>query len=150
MANEESINVEFQAIDARSVKMLSKLYNCHLVLNDIAVRMNDEINEGKDLTVPNEEDVKNINATFGKSVQIFTDIVDSYEDVNKYVDNFFGTTKEFAKPLVNEMIQFNDGISDISGAGLESYDEEKLNDWINKMMNAIIETNDAFKKLVDK
>ena len=150
MANEESINVEFQANDARSVKMLSRLYDCHLVLNDIAVRMNDEINEDKELTVPNEEDVQNINDTFGKSVQVFTDIVDAYGDVNKYVDNFFGTTQEFAKPLVSEMIEFNNGISEISDIGLENYDEEKLNEWINELMNAIIATNGAFNNLIGK
>lgn len=150
MANEESINVEFQARDARSVKMLNKLYNCHLVLNDIAVRMNDEINEEQDLTVPNENDVKNLNDTFAKSVQIFTDIVDSYGDVNKYIDNFFGKTKEFAQPLVAEIIQFNNGLSEISEAGLDSYDEEKLNNWINEMMNAVIATNEAFNNLIAK
>lgn len=150
MANEESINVEFQARDARSVKMLNRLYDCHLVLNDIAVRMNDEINEEQDLTVPNENDVKNLNDTFAKSVQIFTDIVDSYEDVNKYIDNFFGKTKEFAQPLVAEMVQFNNGISEISEAGLNSYDEEKLNNWINEMMNAVIATNEAFNNLIAK
>ena len=147
---EDSINVEFQASDARSVKMLNQLYNYHLVLNDIAVRLNEQIDNGEEITVPNEEDVKNLNSIFGKSVGTFTDITSSYENVNKYVENFFGNTKEFAQALVEELVKYNNGIADIADVGLEDYDEEKLNEWVNDMMEAVIQTNEAFNKLIGK
>lgn len=46
------------------------------------------------------------------------------------------------------MVDFNNGIADIASVGLESYDDEKLNDWINKMMGEVVDTNEAFNKLI--
>ena len=39
----EDINVEFQASNPRSVKLLDKLYDGHLVLNDIGFRLNEQL-----------------------------------------------------------------------------------------------------------
>ncbi|MGQ5709599.1 hypothetical protein [Lactobacillus sp. PSON] len=147
---EDSINVEFQASDARSVKMLNQLYNYHLVLNDIAVRLNEQIGNSEEITVPNEEDVKNLNDIFSKSVGTFTDITSSYENVDKYIENFYGNTKDFAQALVEELVRYNNGIADIADVGLDEYDEEKLNKWVNSMMEAVINTNETFNKLIGK
>ena len=67
----EDINVEFQASNPRSVKLLDKLYDGHLVLNDIGFRLNEQLSGDGEITVPNEEDVQNLNDTFKKAVDTF-------------------------------------------------------------------------------
>ena len=61
------------------------------------------------------------------------------------------TTKIFAQKLITELVDFNNGIADIgdSEGGLENYDNDKLNDWINQVMSDIVETNEAFNALID-
>ena len=144
----EDINVEFQASNPRSVKLLDKLYDGHLVLNDIGFRRNEQLSGDGEITVPNEEDVQNLNDTFKKAVDTFTQITEEYGDVNQFAENFFGDTKTFAEAVITEMVDFNNGIADIASVGLESYDDEKLNDWINKMMGEVVDTNEAFNKLI--
>ena len=144
----EDINVEFQASNPRSVKLLDKLYDGHLVLNDIGFRLNEQLSGDGEITVPNDEDVQNLNDTFKKAVDTFTQITEEYGDVNQFAENFFGDTKTFAEAVITEMVDFNNGIADIASVGLESYDDEKLNDWINKMMGEVVDTNEAFNKLI--
>ena len=144
----EDINVEFQASNPRSVKLLNQLYDGHLVLNDIGFRLNEQLSGDGEITVPNEEDVQNLNDTFKKAVDTFTQITEEYGDVNQFAENFFGDTKTFAEAVITEMVDFNNGIADIASVGLESYDDEKLNDWINKMMGEVVDTNEAFNKLI--
>lgn len=147
MADEISVN--FQAIKPSGIKLLNRLYNCHLVLNDIGVRLDDELSNNKEVTVPTPDDVGNLGKTFGKAVQTFTDITDDYGDVNQFAKNFGGQTRDFAEKLMTELIDFNNGISDINDTegGVAAYDNDKLNDWINKVMGDIVATNESFNKL---
>ena len=146
----DEITVNFQAKNPSGIKLLNRLYDAHLVLNDIGVRLDDEITNEKELTVPNQEDVNNLNDVFGKSVQTFTDITDAYGDVNQFADNFGDETKNFAEKLLTEMIDFNNGIADIGDTegGLAAYDDDKLNDWVNQMMGDIVATNESFSNLI--
>ncbi|GAA3634937.1 hypothetical protein GCM10022297_12190 [Lactobacillus hamsteri] len=148
----EEISVNFEAKNPSGIKLLNRLYDCHLVLNDIGVRLDQQITNGEELTVPTQEDVQNLNQTFGKAVQIFTDITDTYQDVNGFANNFGGDTRDFAEKLITEMVDFNNGIADIGDTegGLASYDDDKLNDWVNQLMGEIVETNESFNKLVNE
>ena len=85
----EDINVEFQASNPRSVKLLDKLYDGHLVLNDIGFRLNEQLSGDGEITVPNEEDVQNLNDTFKKAVDTFTQITEEYGDVNQFAEKPF-------------------------------------------------------------
>lgn len=146
----DEISVNFEAKNPSGIKLLNRLYNEHLVLNDIGVRLNDQLTNGEDLTVPNAEDMNNLSASFSKAVQTFTDITDVYGDVDNFAENFGGDTKEFAQKLIVEMVDFNNGIADIGDTpgGLENYDDDKLNKWVNLMMDHIIDTNGSFNKLI--
>lgn len=146
----DEISVNFEAKNPSGIKLLNRLYNEHLVLNDIGVRMNDQLTKGEDLTVPNQEDMQNLSNSFSKAVQTFTDITDAYGDVNNFANNFGGDTKEFAQKLIVEMVDFNNGIADIgdTAGGLANYDDDKLNEWINTMMDHVVETNNSFNKLL--
>lgn len=146
----EEISVNFEAKNPNGIKLLNRLYNSHLVLNDIGVRLDDELSNGKDVTVPTQDDVKNMDQTFRDAVQTFTDITEKYGDVNNFANNFGGDTKEFARRLITELVEFNDGIADISDTegGLAAYDDDKLNEWVNKLMGEIVDTNDAFNNLI--
>lgn len=149
---EEEIEVNFQAKNPSGIKLLNRLYDGHLVLNDIGVRLDEQLNnENEELTVPTQDDVDNLSKTFGQAVQTFTDITDAYGDVNNFAENFAGSTKEFAEKLITEMVDFNNGIADIGDTegGLENYDNDKLNDWVNQVMGDIVETNDAFNTLIN-
>lgn len=149
----EEIEVNFQAKNPSGIKLLNRLYDGHLVLNDIGVRLDEQLNnDAEELTVPTQDDVNNLSNTFGKAVQTFSDIVDQYGDVDNFADNFAGTTKAFAEKLVTEMVDFNNGIADIDAAegGLENYDNDKLNDWVNRLMEEIVETNEAFNDLINE
>lgn len=149
---EEEIEVNFQAKNPSGIKLLNRLYDGHLVLNDIGVRLDEQLNnENEELTVPTQDDVDNLSKTFGKSVQTFSDITDAYGDVNNFAENFAGSTKEFAEKLITEMVDFNNGIAEIgeTEGGLENYDNDKLNDWVNQVMGDIVDTNDAFNTLVN-
>ncbi len=90
--------------------------------------------------------------TFGKTVEAFSDITDAYGDVNNFANNFAGATKAFAEKLITEMVDFNNGIADIGDTegGLENYDNDKLNNWINQLMGDIVETNDSFNVLINE
>lgn len=147
----EEIDVNFQAKNPSGIKLLNRLYDGHLVLNDIGVRLDEQLNNEEELTVPTQEDVNNLSDTFGKTVEAFTDITDAYGDVNNFADNFAGTTKDFAENLITEMVDFNNGIADIGDTegGLENYDNDKLNDWVNQLMNDIVATNEAFNTLIE-
>lgn len=83
-------------------------------------------------------------------VDTFTDITDAYGDVNNFADNFAGATQSFAEALITELVDFNNGIADIGDTegGLENYDNDKLNDWVNQLMNDIVATNEAFNTLI--
>lgn len=145
---EEEIEVNFQAKNPSGIKLLNRLYDGHLVLNDIGVRLDEQLNnENEELTVPTQDDVDNLSKTFGKAVQTFSDITEAYGDVNNFAENFAGSTKDFAEKLITEMADFNNGIADIGDTegGLENYDNDKLNDWVNQVMGDIVETNEAFK-----
>lgn len=147
----EEIDVNFQAKNPSGIKLLNRLYDGHLVLNDIGVRLDEQLNnENEELTVPTQEDVNNLNDTFGKMVQAFSDITDAYGNVDTFADNFAGTTKDFAERLITEMVDFNNGIADIGDTegGLENYDNDKLNDWVNQVMGDIVATNEAFNTLI--
>ncbi len=50
------------------------------------------------------------------------------------------------------MVDFNNGIADIGDTegGLENYDNDKLNEWVNQLMSDIVKTNDAFHILVNE
>lgn len=148
----EEINVNFQAKNPSGIKLLNCLYDCHLVLNDIGVRLNDQVTNQEEITVPTQDDVNNLNETFNKAVQIFTDISEKYGDVNNFADNFGGDTRVFAEKLITEMVDFNNGIADIGDTegGLAAYDDDKLNDWVNQVMGDIVDTNESFKTLVDE
>lgn len=98
----EEIDVNFQAKNPSGIKLLNRLYDGHLVLNDIGVRLDEQLNNEEELTVPTQEDVNNLSDTFGKTVEAFTDITDAYGDVNNFADNFAGTTKDFAENLITE------------------------------------------------
>ncbi len=147
----EEIDVNFQAKNPSGIKLLNRLYDGHLVLNDIGVRLDEQLNnENEELTVPTQEDVNNLNDTFGKMVQTFSDITDAYGNVDTFADNFAGTTKDFAERLITEMVDFNNGIADIGDTegGLENYDNDELNDWVNQVMGDIVATNEAFNTLI--
>lgn len=147
----EEIDVNFQAKNPSGIKLLNRLYDGHLVLNDIGVRLDEQLNnENEELTVPTQEDVNNLDDTFGKMVQTFSDIIDAYGNVDTFADNFAGTTKDFAERLITEMVDFNNGIADIGDTegGLENYDNDKLNDWVNQVMGDIVATNEAFNTLI--
>lgn len=146
----DEITVNFEAKNPSGIKLLNRLYDGHLVLNDIGVRLDEQLTNGDELTVPTEEDMKNINQTFGNMVKVFTDIADVYGDVNNFADNFGGDTKNFAEKLIVELVNFNDGIADVADTegGLAAYDDDKLNDWINNLMGQIVDTNEAFNTLV--
>lgn len=148
----EEINVNFQAKEPGGIKFLARLYNCHLVLNDIGVRLNDELSAGKKITVPNEKDVADLNQTFKQAVQIFTDITQKYADVNNFANNFGGATKQFARCLIKELVDFNNGIADIGSTqgGLAAYDEQKLTDWLNRLLDEVAATNKALGILTKK
>lgn len=148
MADEISVN--FQAKNPSGIKLLNQLYNEHLVLNDIGVRLDDELRNHKKITVPNQKDVQHLNQTFGRAVKTFTAITERYSDVNNFANNFGGDTKDFARKLITELVDFNDGIADIADTkgGLANYDEDKLNDWVNKLMAEIVATNESFNRLV--
>lgn len=126
------------------------MYDGHLVLNDIGVRLDEQLRNEEELTVPTQEDVNNLSDTFGKMVDTFTDITDAYGDVNNFADNFAGATQSFAEALITELVDFNNGIADIGDTegGLENYDNDKLNDWVNQLMNDIVATNEAFNTLI--
>ena len=138
----EEIDVNFQAKNPSGIKLLNRLYDGHLVLNDIGVRLDEQLRNEEDLTVPTQEDVNNLSDTFGKMVDTFTDITDAYGDVNNFADNFAGATQSFAEALITELVDFNNGIADIGDTegGLENYDNDKLNDWVNQLMNDIVAT----------
>ena len=146
----EEISVNFEAKNPTDIKLLNRLYDVHLVLNDIAVRLDKEITDEVELTVPNEDDVQNLEQVFGKTVQAFTDMTEKYGDTDEFIDSFGGATKEFAIKLVSELVDFNNGIADIGNeeGGLAAYDEDKLNDWVNTMMGDIVETNESFSELI--
>ena len=147
----EEIDVNFQAKNPSGIKLLNRLYDGHLVLSDIGVRLDEQLNnENEELTVPTQEDVNNLNDTFGKMVQTFSDITDAYGNVDTFADNFAGTTKDFAERLITEMVDFNNGIADIGDTegGLENYDNDELNDWVNQVMGDIVATNEAFNTLI--
>lgn len=149
----EEIDVNFQAKNPSGIKLLNRLYDGHLVLNDIGVRLDEQLNnDTEELTVPTQDDVKNLDNTFGKMVQTFSDITDTYGNVDTFADNFAGATKVFAEKLITEMVDFNNGIADIGGTegGLENYDNDKLNDWVNQVMGDIVATNEAFNTLVEE
>lgn len=75
----EEIEVNFQARNPSGIKLLNRLYDGHLVLNDIGVRLDEQLNnEDEELTVPTQEDINNLNDTFGKTVEAFSDITDAY------------------------------------------------------------------------
>ena len=99
-----------------------------------------------------KEDIDNLSDTFGKTVEAFSDITNAYGDVNSFADNFAGSTKDFAEKLITEMVDFNNGIADIGDTegGLENYDNDKLNDWVNQLMGDIVETNESFNTLVNE
>lgn len=145
----EEISVNFEAKKPSGIKLLNRLYDGHLVLNDIGVRLDDELSNGKEITVPTNDDLDHLRDTFKKMVDVFTDIINEYTNVDNFVNNFGGNTKEFAENLVSEMGDFNDGVSDIADTegGLAAYDDDKLNEWVNKMMGEIVETNESFAKL---
>lgn len=151
---EDEISVNFQAKNPSGIKLLSRLYDNHLVLNDLGVRLDDQLSKGEDeeITVPNQEDIQNLSRTFEKTVDIFTEIVNKYQDVDNFADNFAGTTKDFAEKLLTEMADFNNGVAEIADTegGLAAVDDDKLNDWINKIMGEIVETNESFSKLVEE
>ena len=146
----EEIYVNFQAKNPSGIKLLNRLYDGHLVLNDIGVRLDEQLRNEEELTVPTQEDVNNLSDTFGKMVDTFTDITDAYGDVNNFADNFAGATQSFAEALITELVDFNNGIADIGDTegGLENYDNDKLNDWVNQLMNDIVATNEAFNTLI--
>ncbi|XGK33759.1 hypothetical protein ACERHZ_04685 [Lactobacillus acidophilus] len=146
----EEIDVNFQAKNPSGIKLLNRLYDGHLVLNDIGVRLDEQLRNEEELTVPTQEDVNNLSDTFGKMVDTFTDITDAYGDVNNFADNFAGVTQSFAEALITELVDFNNGIADIGDTegGLENYDNDKLNDWVNQLMNDIVATNEAFNTLI--
>lgn len=149
----EEIEVNFQAKNPSGIKLLNRLYDGHLVLNDLGVRLDEQLNnEDEELTVPTQEDVDNLSDTFGKTVEAFSDITDAYGDVNSFADNFAGSTKNFAEKLITEMVDFNNGIADIGDTEgrLENYDNDKLNEWVNQLMSDIVKTNDAFHILVNE
>lgn len=146
----EEIDVNFQAKNPSGIKLLNRLYDGHLVLNDIGVRLDEQLRNEEELTVPTQEDVNNLSDTFGKMVDTFTDITDAYGDVNNFADNFAGATQSFAEALITELVDFNNGIADIGNTegGLENYDNDKLNDWVNQLMNDVVATNEAFNTLI--
>ena len=146
----EEIDVNFQAKNPSGIKLLNRLYDGHLVLNDIGVRLDEQLRNEEELTVPTQEDVNNLSDTFGKMVDTFTDITDAYGDVNNFADNFAGATQSFAEALITELVDFTNGIADIGDTegGLENYDNDKLNDWVNQLMNDIVATNEAFNTLI--
>ncbi len=147
----EEIDVNLQAKNSSGIKLLNRLYDGHLVLNDIGVRLDEQLNnENEELTVPTQEDVNNLDDTFGKMVQTFGDITNAYGNVDTFADNFAGTTKDFAERLITEMADFNNGIADIGDTegGLENYDNDKLNDWVNQVMGDIVATNEEFNTLI--
>ena len=149
----EEIEVNFQAKNPSGIKLLNRLYDGHLVLNDLGVRLDEQLNnEDEEPTVPTQEDVDNLSDTFGKTVEAFSNIIDAYGDVNSFADNFAGSTKNFAEKLITEMVHFNNGIADIGDTegGLENYDNDKLNEWVNQLMSDIVKTNDAFHILVNE
>lgn len=148
----DEIKVNFEAKNPSGIKFLTQLYDKHLVLNDIGVRMDDQITKKEELTVPNATDMKNINQIFVETVQTFTKITKSYGNVDDFVANFSGITKEFAQKLILEMSEFNDGISAISSTegGVAAYDDDKLNNWVNSLMGHIVETNESFNKLINQ
>lgn len=148
----EQIKVNFDAKKPSGIKLLNRFYDCHLILNDIGVRLDDQLTNNLEVTVPNADDIKNLNETFGRSVTIFNDLKETFGDVQTFVDNFGGETKQYAEKLVNEMIDFNNGVADIADTegGLAAYDDEKLNDWVNNLMGDIVETNEAFNLLVQE
>ena len=54
----EEIEVNFQARNPSGIKLLNRLYDGHLVLNDIGVRLDEQLNnEDEELTVPTKEDI---------------------------------------------------------------------------------------------
>ena len=69
---------------------------------------------------------------------------------SNFADNFAGATQSFAEALITELVDFNNGIADIGDTegGLENYDNDKLNDWVNQLMNDIVATNEAFNTLI--
>lgn len=146
----EDINVTFEAINPSGIKLLNRLYERHLVLNDIGVRLDRQLSSGEELTVPTQEDVDNMRDTFAKSVQVFNEIVEEYSNVKNFAANFGGDTKDFAEKLLSEMKTYNDGIAAIGSTegGLANYDNDKLNNWINVMMGKIVETNESFNTLI--
>ena len=146
----EEIDVNFQAKNPSGIKLLNRLYDGHLVLNDIGVRLDEQLRNEEELTVPTQEDVNNLSDTFGKMVDTFTDITDAYGDVNNFADNFAGATQSFAEALITELVDFNNGIADIGDTEgeLENYYNDKLNDWVNQLMNDIVATNEAFNTLI--
>lgn len=148
----DEIRVSFEAKNPSGIKLLNRLYDVHLVLNDIAVRLDQEITDQVELTVPTQEDVDNLRSSFETSVQIFNDITESYGDGNNFVDNFGGNTKTFAINLINEMIDYNNGIAEIGDTegGLAAYDDDRLNEWINSIMGDIVETNESFNELISE
>ncbi|CCI85767.1 hypothetical protein FC52_GL000069 [Lactobacillus pasteurii DSM 23907 = CRBIP 24.76] len=146
----EDINVTFEAINPSGIKLLNRLYERHLVLNDIGVRLDRQLSSGEELTVPTQEDVDNMRDTFAKSVQVFNEIVEEYSNVKNFAANFGGDTKDFAEKLLSEMKTYNDGIAAIGSTegGLANYDNDKLNNWINVIMGKIVETNESFNTLI--
>ena len=128
----EEIEVNFQARNPSGIKLLNRLYDGHLVLNDIGVRLDEQLNnEDEELTVPTKEDIDNLSDTFGKTVEAFSDITIGIK---------------FALLFTNNGIAY---IVD-SECGLEIYDNYKINNWVNQLMGDIVETNESFNTLVNE
>ena len=60
----EEIDVNFQAKNPSGIKLLNRLYDGHLVLNDIGVRLDEQLRNEEELTVPTQEDVNNFNSQY--------------------------------------------------------------------------------------
>lgn len=150
MANE--VGVQLQAKNPAAIKLLLRMYDNHLLLNDIAVRLNNDMSQGSQKTVPNQKDVERLGNAFGNITQIFTKISQQYGRVTAFAANFAGPTKDWAQNLIVELVDFNNGFADLNAkkGKVTAADEQKLNAWVDRLMAEIVASNEAFAKLNKK
>lgn len=141
------IGVHLQAKNREAIKLLLRLYDDHLILNDIGVRWQDKIETGQKRMVPNQDDMKHLAQAFGDIVQIFSQIT-RQGSVTDFAANFAGPTKTWAQNLIVELIDFNNGFAYLNQQSeLSAAAQEKMNKWLDQLLTEIAATNKAFTKL---
>lgn len=150
MTNE--VGVTLQAKNQAAIKLLLAMYDNHLLLNDIAVRLNEKINKESKKMILNPKDGEHLGSAFGKITQIFTEIRQQYGSVTNFAANFAGPTQDWAQKLIVELVDFNNGFAVLNSRKekITAAKEQKMNAWLDGLMDEIAASNEAFAKLTKK